>query len=177
VQLAVLFPAARSLSFAHSVAQSYAGKPLLQCRRSPAMGCNECLGARGRCARSRQTGEERRQRGVFRGRRLHRVQRPEKARLGSGQIRRQQNRSMRQVCEWATLPAPSGSTVLPRGSHAMMCAVDAAAGWQQRLRPRQIERRCARNQQQHPGHQQVGDKPLHLCSLHGSNISRQRPLH
>jgi hypothetical protein len=48
----------------------------------------------------------------------------------------------------------------------MMCAMDAATGGhQQHLRLNLLERRSARNQQQHPVHQQVGDEPLHLCSL------------
>jgi hypothetical protein len=47
----------------------------------------------------------------------------------------------------------------------MMCAVSAATGRQQYLRSNQIERCCARNKQQHPVHQQIGDETLHLCSL------------
>jgi hypothetical protein len=43
-----------------------------------------------------------------------------------------------------------------------MCAVHAAAGGQQQLRLRQLKRRGAWNQQQHPVHQQVGNEPLHL---------------
>ena len=50
-------------------------------------------------------------------------------------------------------------------AHAMMCAVNAAASRQQHLRLNQIERCCARNKQQHPVHQQVGNETLHLCSL------------
>ena len=46
--------------------------------------------------------------------------------------------------------------------HALMCAVHPAAGGQQQLRLRQLKRGRARNQQQHPIHQQVGNEPLHL---------------
>jgi hypothetical protein len=56
----------------------------------------------------------------------------------------------------------------------MMCAMDAAAGGQQHLRLSQLERHSARNQQQHPVHHQVGDKPLHLCSL--EHFFFQRPI-
>ena len=61
-------------------------------------------------------------------------------------------------------PAPRQAGVLPdcRSCRAVMFAVHAAAGGQQQLRPRQFKRGRARNQQQHPVHQQVGNKPLHL---------------
>jgi len=72
---------------------------------------------------------------------------------------------MRQVGKWAAMSTPCRTTALACRSHAMVCAMDAAAGGQQHLRLSQLERRSARDQQQHPVHQQVGDEPLHLCSL------------
>jgi ATP-dependent helicase/nuclease subunit B len=44
----------------------------------------------------------------------------------------------------------------------------AATGRQQRLRLHQLERGRARQEQQYPAHQQVGDPPLHISSLHAN---------
>jgi hypothetical protein len=46
-----------------------------------------------------------------------------------------------------------------------MHAVGSTAGGQQHLRLGQLKCRCPRKKQQHPVDQQVGDQPLHLCSL------------
>ena len=54
---------------------------------------------------------------------------------------------------------------MTRCAYAMMCAVSAAASRQQYLRLNQIERCGARDKQQHPVHQQIGNETLHLCSL------------
>ena len=73
---------------------------------------------------------------------------------------------MRKVRERATLSAPGGRAALPRHSHAaVMHPVGSTAGGQQHLRPSQLKCRCPRKQQQHPVDQQVGDQPLHYCSL------------
>lgn len=82
---------------------------------------------------------------------------------------------MGQVCEWATCSAPDRTTPLVRRPHAVMCAVDAAAGRQQHLGLTQIKSRRTGNQEQHPAHQQVGNPPLHTSSLHA--IHKGAPVH
>lgn len=72
---------------------------------------------------------------------------------------------MRQTCEWTGLCTPARGTALTRRSHAVMCSVDTAADRQQYLWSNQIECCRARNNRQHPAHQEVGDKTLHICSL------------
>lgn len=82
------------------------------------------------------------------------------------QIRRQQDGCVREIGKWAALTSPGGTAGLVSISqHAVMGAVYSTAGGQQQLRLRQIERGRARNQQQHPAHQQIGDQPLHISSL------------
>jgi hypothetical protein len=63
---------------------------------------------------------------------------------------------------------PRWSAIAARRVQAtVVCAMGATACWQQHLRLRQFERSSARKEQQQPAHQQVGDPPLHISSLHG----------
>ena len=73
---------------------------------------------------------------------------------------------MGKVRKRATLSAPGRRAALPRDSHAaVMHSVGSTAGGQEQLRLSQLKCSCPRKQQQHPVDQQVGDQPLHLCSL------------
>jgi hypothetical protein len=83
---------------------------------------------------------------------------------------------MRQVLIGAAGVLPRGSaTVAGRDQAAVVCAMGAAAGRQQHLRLRQLERGSARKEQQHPAHQQVGNPPLHNSSLHA--VESAPPVH
>jgi hypothetical protein len=77
-------------------------------------------------------------------------------------VRGKQDRGVLQVCERAARsPQCRDMILLHTGHRAMMRAMRAAAGRQQHLRPRQVQRGRAGDQQQHPAGQEIGNQAPH----------------